>query len=61
MFNEATFQEMPLPSLGKINDYVIHIYSKHADLNRVNRTCGSGLGEVGQCITLPSEKVSRSK
>ena len=25
MFNEATFQEIPLPSLGNVNDYVVHI------------------------------------
>ena len=25
MFNEATFQEMLLPSLGKGDDYAVHI------------------------------------
>ena len=31
MFNEATFREMLLPSLGNDNDYVAHIYRKYAD------------------------------
>ena len=45
MFNEATFQEKLFPSLGNVNDYVVHNYRKYADLER---TCEPG-GEVAHC------------
>ena len=47
MFNAATFQEILLPSLGNVNDYVVHILRKYADLDRNNTTYGSE--EVAQC------------
>ena len=36
MFNEATFQEILLPSSGNINDYVTHIERNYVDLDRNN-------------------------
>ena len=32
-FYDAKFQEILLPSSGKLNDYVTHINSKYEDLN----------------------------
>ena len=37
MFNEATFQEILLPSLSNVNDYVAHIKRKCADLGGNNK------------------------
>ena len=34
------------PITGNVNDYVMHIYSKYADLD----PCGPGWEEVVQCI-----------
>ena len=47
--NEATFWEMLFLLLGNINDYVMHICSKYADLDRNNRTCRPGWEEVAEC------------
>ena len=42
MFNEATFWELHLPSSGNLNDYVVRINSKYADLDKSNRICRPG-------------------
>ena len=42
MICEGIFQEILLPSSGNANDYVAHIETKQADLNKNNRTCGPG-------------------
>ena len=43
------FWQILLPSLGKLNGYVTHIYSKYVDLDRSNRTCQPGWEEVAEC------------
>lgn len=48
-FNEATFGEIFLSSLGSINDYVRHIYRKYADPDRKNIACRPEWKEVVQC------------
>ena len=42
MVNEATFQEILLPSSGNLDDYDVHIFSKYVDLDGNSRTCGPG-------------------
>ena len=37
MFNQAIFQVILLTSAHNINDYVVHIYSKYAELDRNNK------------------------
>ena len=40
MFNQAIFQVILLTSAHNINDYVVHIYRKYADLGENNITSG---------------------
>ena len=44
--NNTTFSEIFLISSGNLNDYVAHIYRKHADLDGSNITCTRGCEEV---------------
>ena len=42
MLKEATFREILLPLSSNVNDNVVHICRKFADLRRNIRACGSG-------------------
>ena len=50
MVNEATFQEILLPSSGNLDDYVVHIFSKYVDLDGNSRTCGPGWEKIAQRV-----------
>ena len=46
MFNEAKYRKMLLPSSGSVNDFVMHVYSKYADVDGNNKICQPGCQEV---------------
>ena len=52
MFNEFTFGEVFLLSLGNINDYMVRTCSKYPDVNGSNKTREPGWEEVEQCDLL---------
>ena len=67
MFNEAAFPEMLLPSSGNVNDSVVHIYRKYADLNGteytwielrtwVRESCAMRLIQLMDCKVLRTQK-----
>ena len=49
MFSDDTFREMLFLSSGNADDYMVHVYSKYADLYGNNRTCRPAWKEVVQC------------
>ena len=52
MFNEAMSWGMLLPSLGNVNDYVMHIYGKYTDPEGKNRICASCVRHLINLIRL---------
>ena len=61
MFNEATFQDILLPSTGNVNDCATYFYRKYTDLRRNNVAELTDLGGENMCnltkLSLPRRLV----